>query len=142
MRKNNLFVIFVFWMCFSCFWISIGCADELEPLYPGYPTQFDIRGRVDAISNENVIINDSVYTFSSEIVFKGPHGRVLSHALLGANIGGIVGESGLLSSLWLIDKKNGQPSLARESKSSGTHQRKKSAEHGMIKVNGVWKNIE
>ena len=134
-KAIKLFILFVIissgLICFSGGFVS---ADELEPLFPGYPTVFDMKGEVDNLNSEMVVINDSAYGLSPSVSFHGPNGG--SGIVLKAKVGGIFDTDGLVVSLWLIEKSS-QRSKG-EGNSFNSQQRKNGSK--IFKENGIWKN--
>lgn len=59
--------------CFFCLLTiltAIGFAEE--PIYPGYPFVFDMIGKVDRISDKQLVIDDGLFKLSTSTTYHAP----------------------------------------------------------------------
>jgi len=92
---------------FVVVWLSVAVvmAGELEPLYPHYPTVFDVTGEVYVISSDSIVINDASYDLLSSVVYYGPWGEMRAGGITPDSIVGCVVQEGeKVESVWLLKK--------------------------------------
>lgn len=112
---------------------SSAFSSELEPLYPNYPSEFDVVGVIDYLSDKYFVINDLSYAVQGGSSFHTPNGAVSAKSFsIGDKIGVLLeeGSNNTIKSMWYIEasikdnSKQGQPSKQEE----------------MQIEKGVWKN--
>ena len=77
-----------------------------NPLYPGYPEDFDSIGRLDRIADEEVVISDVLYRLSPSAAYHTPNHSNASPSRFhdGDYVGCLIDESGEIESIWLISR--------------------------------------
>ncbi len=114
--------------------VSRAIAGELQPLYPGYPEVFDVSGVIDFITDEGIVLNDSLYPFSPSIKFHNSHGVISKENFnIGVRIGIIMDDNHTIKSVWLIKKGEKQ-------KKQGMIKQKEPSSTPIHLEDGVWKN--
>lgn len=137
--KMKTMVLFVISFGLVCFSSVVAGAGELEPLFPGYPAVFDVRGEVDALNETMAVIDDSAYGLSSSINFNSSQGKIsINDIPLDSKVGGVFDHEGRLVSIWLI--KAGIQRTGRDTRAIKLQQNKKTGRGKIYKEDGVWKN--
>lgn len=54
------------------FFIQTALSNAEEPVHPGYPFVFDVTGKLDRISETQLVIDDSLYKLSSSTTYHMP----------------------------------------------------------------------
>jgi hypothetical protein len=78
--------------------------DGERPVHPGYPRLFDIVGRIDRLTADEAVIDDSLFRIAPAAVYHTPNQRNAFQSRL--QVGGVVGcltdSNGEIESMWLI----------------------------------------
>ncbi len=139
-KKYWLLLGVIVWCGFSCVFrvdcidVDSAIAGELQPLHSGYPEVFDVSGVIDYITDENIVINDSSYVFSSSVRFydsRGVTGKV--NFQVGSMVGVLLNDNRIIHTVWLIkkdEKRKKKEQVKLEPKSSGP----------VYYEDGVWTN--
>ncbi len=72
-----------------------------KPLHPGYPLMFDIRGKIDRLSKNEIVVDDSLLRLSDNVKYHIKKGRFKEGDLIGLKLN----PDGKVASIWLIKAK-------------------------------------
>ncbi len=77
---------------------------EGKPLYPGYPIIFDIQGRIDRLSDNVIVVNDTLFKLSDNIVYNTPNGNDVRQDQFrkGDFVGMKLNSNGIVVAVWLL----------------------------------------
>ncbi len=94
-------IAFIIIALFTC----VGYARERTDLPEHYPEEFDGWGRIDRISDEEIVIDDSLFRFSPYVIFNTPARMNVPRDRFrkGQSVYYILNEENKIVSIWLIE---------------------------------------
>ncbi len=140
MSKINISVTMLF-LCIIT--PSLLFAEEGSSLYPGYPQLFDVRGKIDRLAEDKIVINDSMYDLAPDCSFNLPGNKTGRASFeVGTKVGLLIEGKQNVRSVWFIEKKK---SAKEQKKNVKLTKRRNFKQHNKLiydKKNKVWRNIQ
>ena len=77
------------------------------PIHPGYPRLFDNIGTIDSLTDQEAVIDDTLYRMSPYATYHMPGTRAVSRTRFktGDMVGSLITADGEIESMWLISRK-------------------------------------
>ena len=78
--------------------------DGERPVHPGYPRLFDIVGKIDRLTADEAVIDDTLYRLSFTVEYHTPNQRhaMQSRFEAGDLVGCLIDSNGEITSMWRI----------------------------------------
>ena len=103
---QSLLIVMTSLICL--FFILTNIVTAEEPIHPDYPYVFDVTGRLDRISNQKLVIDDTLFTLSPSTTYHAPDMifKTPSNFHIKDVIGVILKDQKTreISSVWLIER--------------------------------------
>jgi len=102
---KNLLILMTSLLCL--FFILSNKTFAEKPIHPDYPYDFDVTGKLDRISREKLVIDDTLYKLSSSVTYHAPD-KVFTNLLdfhVQDTVGVLLKGKNEIVSIWLIKKK-------------------------------------
>lgn len=79
---------------------------KARPQFKGYPLEFDVKGHLEEVGGDSIIIGDIFYRLTPNTVYHMPFGKVKSsrHFKSGNYVGLIMGKDDEVLSMWYLKK--------------------------------------